>query len=643
MIKIHTGPALLAALIAAACQSTGARSLPAESSLVAALGKEEKSGTQVSRTQWFEEARFGMFIHWSGSAAMEGRYCGEPVRQGVYGEWLRARNRMPRKDWDVAIASMQITPEKVDAWADAAKSAGMKYLIFVAKHHDGLALWPSKVSDYTYNKVSGVDFDVIARLKKACDERGLKLCFYYSQWQDWESPEGWGNFWEFNSRNPAQYDAHKNFQFWDGSLFRDNLDSVRFDRYWRGKAMPQVEELIRNYRPAMIWFDCYIPQEKTVMSEQQLADMRSMIRKLDPQCLINSRLPTTKIGGDDGADFETLGDNQLGNQRRGHPWESAMTFPMSWGYNRDDQDWRPTTYFVRNLVRNVSMGGNFVINIGPLADGTVPEEARVRLNEIGRSVIANRQGIAGCGMSPFEETSQDWGLTTHRRDKDGSEQLFLHVFDWPVDGVVRVNGLKTRVRSASLPSTGAPLKFTQNGLSTHVSVHGLSPLPYNTVIRLDLESAPEVDNQVIGERNGGDIVLQAAQARCMGVKRERPDDGSTKLPAQLGAWHAGNASASWRITIPAAGKYRTRICYAADLAAAGQGFTVSTETGAVLHGEVQGTHRNHGEFRTFELGEMDFPHAGEYTVHLRPSAKVEAELFKLLWVCFSEKKPAEAK
>ena len=406
---------------------------------------------QPARTAWFEEARFGLFIHWSACSALEGRYCGEPVRQGWYGEWLRARNRVPRADWDKGIRQMQITPARVDAWAEAAKQAGMKYVIFVAKHHDGLAFWPSKVSDYTYNRLSGVSFDVIGRLKKACDARGLKLCFYYSQWQDWEDPDGWGNFWEFNSKDPKQFEGRDNLQFWDGSLFRDNLTSEGFDRYWRRKSMPQVEELIRNYHPAIMWFDCYIPRKATVMTDTQLGDMLAhdpqarpaVPRQFTPAhrlALAATTAPTTRR-------WATTNSPTSGSAIRG---KVQSPFHWSWGYNRDDQNWRPTTYFVRNLVRNTSLGGNLVINIGPLADGTVPEEALVRMKEIGRCLAANREGITGCGFTPFEERTQDWGLTTTRRAPDGSHQLFLHVFDWPIDSIVRVNGLKTKVRAARL-------------------------------------------------------------------------------------------------------------------------------------------------------------------------------------------------
>jgi len=262
-----------------------------------------------SRTAWFEDARFGLFIHWNASAALEGRFDGEQVRQTEYGEWLRARNRVPRADWDKAIKKMHVTPEVVDGWADAAKDAGMKYVIFVAKHHDGLAYWPSKVSDYSLEKVAGVNFDVIGRLKQACDKRGLKLCFYYSHWHDWEDPFGWGNFWDYNSDNPKQYEGHNDFFFYGGEGYRDNLTPAQFDLYWHRKSMAQVKELMESYHPALLWFDCWQNLSDTNMTEKQVHEMLSMIRATDPKCIVNSRLGISKIGGPDGIDYETLGDN----------------------------------------------------------------------------------------------------------------------------------------------------------------------------------------------------------------------------------------------------------------------------------------------------------------------------------------------
>ncbi|HEY3268593.1 MAG TPA: alpha-L-fucosidase [Armatimonadota bacterium] len=586
-----------------------------------------------ARTAWFEDARFGLFIHWNACSALEGRFDGEPVRQTEYGEWLRARNRVPRKDWDAAVRQMHVTPEVVDGWAEAAKDAGMKYIIFVAKHHDGLAYWPSGVSDYTLNKLAGVNFDVIGELKRACDKRGLKLGFYYSHWQDWEDPYGWGNFWDYNSKDPKQFDGHDDFFFWGGEGYRDNLTPEQFNTYWRRKSLPQVEELVKRYQPAIMWFDCWRNLRDTNMTLPQVTDMLTTIRREDPNTIINSRLGIARVGQPDGTDYETLGDNEFPHQRIQHPWESAVTFGLTWGYSRDDQEWRPATYFIRNLVRNISLGGNLLINFGPQADGRPPQEALNCMHTIGQCLRANKEGFYGCGYTPFEERAQDWGLTTVDEAKNA---LYLHVFDWPVDGVIRVNGLKTKVAAATLCSTGKPITFQQEGQSVHITGPRSMPVPFDTVIRLNLSGPIEVDNATIGEINGGGIAMQAAAAKLVGAQQEKPYDGSTKLPAQIGGWTAPNAEASWTVFIPEAGKRSVTVSYACTVDAAGQGFTVSAGPGHSVSAKAEATQKNWSEFRPFTIGEIDFPSPGAYTITVRPDARPNQEPFKLLWVHLGE-------
>lgn len=587
-----------------------------------------------SRTGWFESARFGLFIHWNVCAALEGRYGGEPVRQSEYGEWLRARNRVPRADWDMAIKRMHITPEVVDGWAEAAKVAGMKYVTFVSKHHDGLAYWPSKISDYTLNKLAGVEFDVIGRLKQACDDRDLKLCIYYSHWHDWEDPCGWGNFWDFNSDHPRQFEGYKDFFFYSGEGYRDNLTPEQFNTYWHQKSMAQVRELMENYQPALLWFDCWQRLEDTNMTSGQVNEMLSMIREIDPYCIVNSRLGISQIGGTDGVDYETLGDNEFPHRQEiGHPWESAVTFALSWGYSRDDQNWRPATYFIRNLVRNISLGGNLAINFGPMSDGRPPQEALTCMYQMGSCIQANKEGFYGCGFTPFEEHTQDWGLTTFNKLQN---RLFLHVFDWPVDGIVRVNGIKTTIQSVTLSSTGAQLPFSQSGPSVHICGPLSAPVPYDTVIRLELASPVEVDNDTIGELNGGGIVLQASRATLEGVKTEKPYEGSTKLSLQLSNWEAMGASASWNIYIPAAGNRAITVCYSSTVETAGQSFNVTVGNALELTSRVKATHLNWSEFRPIHIGQIDFQAPGHYTIGLSPEGPLDRELFKLLWIHLGE-------
>ena len=584
----------------------------------------------TSRTAWFEDARFGLFIHWNACAALEGRFDGEPVRQSEYGEWLRARNRVPRAEWDNAIKKMHITPDVVDGWAEAAKEAGMKYVIFVSKHHDGLAYWPSTVSDYTLNNLAGVNFDIAGRLKEACDMRGLKLCFYYSHWHDWEDVNGWGNFWDFNSDDPKQFEGREDFFFYSGEGYRDNLTPEQFNTYWHEKSMAQVRELMEKYQPALFWFDCWLRLEDTNMTTTQVQEMLSMIRSTDSSCIVNSRLGISQVGGEGGVDYETLGDNEFPHRQKiDHPWESAVTFALSWGYSRDDQNWRPATYFIRNLVRNISLGGNLAINFGPMADGRAPQEALACMRQIGDCIRGNKEGFYGCGYTPFEDQTHDWGLTTL---DESNNALYLHVFDWPVDGIIRVNGLKTQVASATLTGTGQTLDYTQNGPSVHVKGPLSAPVAYDTVIRLHLREPIQVDNETIGEMNGGGISLQASQANIVGVSMAKPYEGSTKLPFEMGGWNSIGASASWSIYIPSSGSRAITVCYASSVETAGQSFTVSAGPGLEISATVKATQLNWSEFRPFAIGEINFPSAGYYTFNLKPFGPLDRELFKLLWI-----------
>ena len=392
--------------------------------------------------------------------------------------------------------------------------------------------------------------------------------------------------------------------------------------------MPQVKELIQRYHPALLWFDCWQPLSATNMTEKQVHDMLLMIRQTDPNVVVNSRLGIEKIGPD-GIDYETLGDNEFPHQRIGHPWESAVTFGLSWGYSRDDQNWRPATYFIRNLVRNISLGGNLLINFGPRADGKPPQEALDTMRSIGLCLHANREGFYGCGYTPFEESTQDWGLTTAA---EAHHRLYLHVFDWPVDGVVRVNGLLSHVRSVSLGSTGQRLGFTQSGPSVHVSGSLSMPVEYDTVLCVEYDGDLHVDNTLPGEINDGGIALQSPTATLAGVQPETPYEGSTKLPHQIGGWTAPGAFASWKFYVPSAGPREITVSYACTVGVAGQRFTVSAGPGLEAAAVTEATQANWSEFRPFKVGAFNFPAAGYYTLTVRPSGPVREELFKLLWV-----------
>lgn len=586
----------------------------------------------AGRAEWFTEARFGMFIHWSPGGIYGAHWHGEPFRgPGAYGEWTRARNRVSRADYDAALPLLNASPAQIEEWVLLAREAGMKYIVFVAKHHDGLAFWPSKVSDYHLPRLNGSGVDVLRVLKDACDRHGLKLGLYYSQWQDWEHPGGWGNFWDFE---PAKALAGHSPEEWErllysGRLVRPSLTPDQFAAYWRGKVLPQVSELLTNYQPALLWFDCWVPREETIMTQGQLQELLALVRKLAPDCLVNSRLGMTNVGPG-GVDFQSMADNQFPGQGPAHPWETSATLGATWGYNRDDLAWRPTSFFIRELAGNISKGGNLQLNVGPRADGSLPPEAVSRLKEIGRCLSANGAGFYGGGPTPFPRDSQDWGLFTGKTTPDGRHFLYAHVFEWPVDGIIRVNGLRTPVRAVRLHGR-EPVSYGQFDFSLRVLGPRTEPTPFDTVVELELEGPAAYQPGLAREVNGGGWRLGPEGARVGGQVQAVAAIPREGVPARLEGWAGTNDFARWTLHMPELGRKRLRICYACPLSAAGQEFSVRIGE-RVWHAKTEGTHSDWREYRTFLLGEVSFTEAGEYEVIVSPVGQTKGGLFRLAWL-----------
>ncbi|HKJ80043.1 MAG TPA: alpha-L-fucosidase, partial [Prolixibacteraceae bacterium] len=302
------------------------------------------------RAQWFTDTRFGMFIHWGVYSGAEGIWKGEKLRNdNDYAEWIYYRNRIEKDEYLTLLDRFkwgEIDPEE---WVILAKKSGMKYVTITAKHHDGFALWDSKVSDYDVANYTNPKRDIIKELAMACKKHGLKLGLYYSHWVDWEHEFGWDHTKEIYPITDAQY-----------------------DKYWQEKVMPQMRELLTNYGDiGLIWFDMWIHHSKTIVTKKQLLQLKNLIRELQPNCLVNSRLGLS-IEEDNDIDFKTLGDNQLGDTKEDFPWQSPATVAHSWGFHALDSEWKSTTTLLKSLINNVSLNGNFMLNIGPRANGNVP-------------------------------------------------------------------------------------------------------------------------------------------------------------------------------------------------------------------------------------------------------------------------------
>jgi alpha-L-fucosidase len=289
-----------------------------------------------------------------------------------------------------------------DGWVQLAQDAGMKYIVITSKHHDGFAMFKSKVSPYNVADATPFKRDVLKELADACAKRGMRLGFYYSQSQDWHEKDGAGNTWDFG---PDQTP--------------DGKDLKNYDSYLRGKAEPQVKELLTAYGPvALIWFDT--PRMMTPERGQRFADL---VRTLQPNTLIDGRL------GTDG-DYRSTGDNVIPPGASTEAWETPATINDTWGFRKDDTNWKSAGQIAFKLVDIVSKGGNYLLNVGPTSEGVIPQPSQDVLRTVGRWLKVNGEAVYGAGASPFGD---EFGEYTARGARDvRGQKLFYPQTEWRV-------------------------------------------------------------------------------------------------------------------------------------------------------------------------------------------------------------------
>ena len=336
-----------------------------------------------------------MFIHWGLYSIPAGYWKGE--RSPGIGEWIMNRMKIPVADYEQLAGRFNPVKFDADAWAQMAVDAGMKYVVITSKHHDGFALFKSAAS--LYNMVDATPFkrDAIKELSAACAKRGLRFGVYYSQSQDWHERGGTGNNWDF----PENAVKDK-----DGS----------YDDYLRHKVEPQLRELLTNYGPiCLIWFDT--PQLMTGDRPKRLTDI---VRTLQPDTLIDGRLGAV-------GDYESTGDNAIPTTNREGAWEVPATLNRTWGYRKDDHDWKSPGEVVFKLVDIVSKGGNYLLNVGPTSEGVVPQPSQENLRAVGEWLRLNGEAVYGAGRSPFGEEYGDYAANAKAAD---GKPLFLARNDW---------------------------------------------------------------------------------------------------------------------------------------------------------------------------------------------------------------------
>jgi alpha-L-fucosidase len=353
------------------------------------------------RLEWFREAKYGMFIHWGLYAIPAGEWNGR--RCLGLGEWVMNRCQVPVKEYEKLAARFDPVKFNADEWVQLAQDAGMKYMVITSKHHDGFAMFKSAASPYNVVDATPYKKDILKQLADACARHGMRLGFYYSQSQDWHEPGGAGNTWDFGPDTAP-----------DGKT-----ELKKYEEYLRGKAEPQVKELLTNYGPvALIWFDT--PRMMTPERGQRFADL---VRTLQPATLIDGRLGTE-------GDYRSTGDNVIPSEASAEAWETPATINDTWGFRRDDTNWKSPGQIAFKLVDIVSKGGNYLLNVGPTAEGVIPQPSADVLRTVGRWLRVNGEAVYGTGPSPFGDEFGEW---TSRGAKDvRGQKLFLPHTEWRV-------------------------------------------------------------------------------------------------------------------------------------------------------------------------------------------------------------------
>lgn len=303
-----------------------------------------------ARLDWWRQARFGAFIHW-GLYALPDPWPERPDHGGWWTqEWLMHVKRIPVRDYESLARSFSAPAFDPDAWVSDILAAGMRYLVFTAKHHDGFCLFRSSATAFTSVAATRFARDAVGELAAACRRAELPFGVYYSQTQDWHHPHGYGNDWDFPP------------------------EGKDFERYLRELVEPQLAELLGNYGDiAVLWFDT-----PTILSRDQGLRLRDLVHRLQPACLVNGRI------GNGLGDYATTRDNQFLSGASEQDWECPATMNRTWGYRSTDQDWKPVAEILDDLADVNAKNGNYLLNIGPDGEGRFPVEARRILHGLGR-------------------------------------------------------------------------------------------------------------------------------------------------------------------------------------------------------------------------------------------------------------------
>lgn len=560
--------------------------------------------THDERIQWWRDARFGMFIHWGLYSLPAGEWNGKQVKG--YSEHLMRKEKITRAAY-LDLAHI-FNPVKFNAeeWILTAKRAGMRYFIITAKHHDGFAMYDSKVSDFNVLKQTPFRRDPMAELAAAAKKHGMRFGFYYSHAFDWEHPDAPGNDWEYN--NPG------GDKLLGGANWFDSHPEwlPKAVKYVDEKAIPQIKELINKYHPDILWFDT---PHKLPLSE----NMRILkaIRDTDPNIVVNGRLVRSASGNF--GDYANTGDRPAELITSEGDAEAIPTTNESYGYSIHDNSHKSAQFFIRLLANSASRGANLLMNIGPKGDGTFDQRDTRILDSVGGWLSNNGTAIYGTerGALPIPA----WGVTTQK-----GQNIYLHVFNWPKDGNLILGGLKTEVKTAYLltDKSKKPLTVKRLGRADlNISVPAnLSDSP-DVVVVLELKGKVEVEKARLLETNIAANRFLVFDAQQHG-KRLGYGDGKTDRYYVTG-WKSKDSYLTWDLKALKPAKYKVMVKYIAEEG----GSTYELKIGSFSKQEEVVSAKN--AVVTRDLGIADIA-AGPLQLSVTPIAIKGAEMMKLLEV-----------
>lgn len=547
--------------------------------------------------QWFKDAKFGLFIHWGLYSHLGGEWNGKKYYGS--GEWIMNQAKIPVKAYEEAAKSFNPVYFNANEWAQLAKDAGIKYVVITAKHHEGFAMFDSKVSTFDIVDATPYKKDPLRALSDAVRKQGIPFGFYYSQFQDWHEPNGGKNTWDFD-------ESKKDYQ-----------------QYYREKAIPQLKELMTQYGPlGIVWFDT-----PGGLSKEQTQQFVDGLRQLQPNSLFSSRV------GHGLGDYKDYGDSEMPPVPMAGAWESIYTHNDSWGYIKHDMNFKTPDVIVRLLAEAASKGGNLMLNVGPDGSGRIPEYSIKFLRETGKWLEVNGESIYATtqGLIP----QQPWGVSTSKPGKQ-----YLHVWHRPANGQLVVPGFDADVIKIYALADRKAVSWQRKSGDIVIELPAIAPTAINTVFVMEYRGKVPV------YPSGAPITVSAQFPENEVAAAFAKTQGNTKIASltyshYYGDWkhttcitgikNPSTDQAQFTVRVLEPGDYQVVLVYACEPASANQEGVLMVDNQTFYFRTLRTSDYNKKfplPFIQHTVATLSVRKTGIHTLTIKP-AKNNNELFKL--------------